>query len=112
MPGAVYVEYYWENREQRKLSSEATCHVVLAFLSVLSAHLAIPKDESLSCKLLPKDSWLSNAYGSTAKHRLFPYPVGSAANTSLPSKKPCTTAALDQTFVARLLAASCVQHTT
>ena len=45
MPGAVYVEYYWENREQRKLFSEATRHVVLvAFLSVLSAHLAIPKD--------------------------------------------------------------------
>ena len=34
-----------ENREQRKLFSEATRHVVLvAFLSVLSAHLAIPKD--------------------------------------------------------------------
>ena len=44
LPGAVYVEYYWENREQRKLFSEATRHVVLAFLSVLSAHLAIPKD--------------------------------------------------------------------
>ena len=46
--GAVHVECYWEKRERRKLFSEATRYVVLAFLSVLSAHLAIPEDEYLS----------------------------------------------------------------
>ena len=41
-------------RERRKLFSEATRHVVPTFISVLSAHLAIPEDRVSG--LLPKDS--------------------------------------------------------